>query len=222
MLRCRQIERKQKCCYGTREAILAGCLIHLKPGDLLSASPRDSVASHLGPESENHVRYELLLPDSTFAGRLLLCAATAKGTQAAGTDHVILAFTQAGSFEQDWQVSMRWAQESKLPLLLVCDDSSGAKRTSQGRPSQQVFDFETLNSFAKKTMLPMFPVDGEDAMAVYRVMQECTLRARFGGGPAVLWAFRTPVSADLPTPKRSALPLARLERYMAANTIPLK
>jgi pyruvate dehydrogenase E1 component alpha subunit len=62
--------------------------------------------------------------------------------------------------------------------------------------------------------LPYFPVDGEDAVAVYRVMQETSARARAGGGPSVIWAM---LSATRLTPRQQ--PLRRLEAYMAARDI---
>jgi TPP-dependent pyruvate/acetoin dehydrogenase alpha subunit len=71
----------------------------------------------------------------------------------------------------------------------------------------------------------MMPVDGEDAVGVYRVMQESALRARLGGGPAVIWAFMNPGlnsspsrTADQPRAKQ---PIARLRSYLAARQITL-
>ncbi len=72
--------------------------------------------------------------------------------------------------------------------------------------------------FAKKLGLPILAVDGEDAVAVYRVMQESVIRARYGGGPAVLWAVTTPPGTAL---TRSRQPLARLEHYLAVRKIKL-
>jgi hypothetical protein len=61
-------------------------------------------------------------------------------------------------------------------------------------------------------------VDGEDAVAVYRVMQECVVRTRVIGGPAVIWALSTPATAPL---TRAQQPIARLRSYMAARNIKL-
>ena len=78
-----------------------------------------------------------------------------------------------------------------------------------------------MSRLAKRVKLPVLTVDGEDAVAVYRVMQESVLRARLGGGPAVLWAVMTP-AAEAAKMKRSSQPIARLEKYMAARKITLK
>jgi hypothetical protein len=56
-------------------------------------------------------------------------------------------------------------------------------------------------------------------------MQESVLRARLGGGPAVLWAVMKPASGSatkLPSAKlpRSSQPIVRLEKYLTARNIP--
>jgi hypothetical protein len=77
-----------------------------------------------------------------------------------------------------------------------------------------------MSRFAKRMKLPVLTVDGEDAVAVYRVMQESVLRARQGGGPSVLWAVMTP-SRSLAAMPPSSQPIARLRSYLAARKIPL-
>ena len=73
-----------------------------------------------------------------------------------------------------------------------------------------------LTRLAHGLHLPHFPVDGEDAVAVYRVMQETSARARSGGGPSVIWAM---LSAERLAPREQ--PLKRLDAYMAARGISL-
>ena len=77
-----------------------------------------------------------------------------------------------------------------------------------------------MTRFAKRHKLPVLTVDGEDAVAVYRVMQESALRARQGGGPSVLWAVMTP-KQSVATMPASIQPVARLRGYLAARKIPL-
>jgi pyruvate dehydrogenase E1 component alpha subunit len=152
--------------------------------------------------------------------RVPLCAAAARGMQAAGTESLVLALTQTGDREPGWQAALEWAQRAQLPLLLICEDVSGGARSSKQKGRQEVLDFEAITQLAKRIKLPVLPVDGEDAVAVYRVLQECVLRTRMGGGPAVVWAVLTPASSRLPKLKRSATPLVRLQRYMTSRAIP--
>jgi hypothetical protein len=224
MLRCRELERKQKFRSFAREALLAATSIHLLPGDLLSASPSDQVADKLAPEARKPGASGNLTAVSSLSARLPLCAAAARGlqaagSQAAGTDGIVLAFTRAGAAESGWQASLEWAQQSSLPLLLVCADATGGIRSRSGKRKEPRLDFASISRLAKRLNLPVMPIDGEDAVAVYRVMQESVLRARLGGGPAVLWAVMTPLSGAAPKLPRASQPIARLESYMAERNI---
>lgn len=220
MLRCRELERKQKSRSGAREALLAATSIHLLPGDLLSANPADQTAAQLAPAARKPGISSNLLAASAIGARLPLCAAAARGLQASGTDGLVLAFAQAGTAEPGWQAALEWAQQSQLPLLLACADTTCGARSPSGKRREPALDFATFSRFAKRIKLPILTVDGEDAVAVYRVMQESVLRARLGGGPAVLWAVMSPRNAATPKLPRSSQPVARLESYLSARNIP--
>jgi hypothetical protein len=219
MVRCRALEQRRKPAAATaREALLAATAMHLKPGDLLCAEPGDPTPAHLAPEPhQTRLSGELTLP-AALAGRLALCAATARGLQgaaAAGENGLVLAYARAGSAEPGWEKALAWAQEAQLPLLLACDDATG------GRNSQKTggtLNWASMTQLCRRTKLPAISVDGEDAVALYRVMQECVLRARLGGGPAVIWAVMSPAQRTL---ARSQQPVARLRNYMAARGIGL-
>ncbi|MGA7157534.1 MAG: thiamine pyrophosphate-dependent enzyme, partial [Acidobacteriaceae bacterium] len=113
------------------------------------------------------------------------------------------------------------AQASQLPLLLAIADATGGRPSRKNKGREPALDFQHLTRTAKRLQMPVLTVDGEDAVAVYRVMQECVLRARMGGGPAVLWAVMTPASDAAALP-RAHQPLTRLQQYMAARKIGLK
>lgn len=196
-----------------REALLAAALIHLSSGDLVSGQADDATLRALAPKSKagddaHDVPQSLRIP---------LCAGTARGMQTAGTDRITVAFTEAGAAETGWADALRWAQRDRLPfLLIVADDGatrSRSKATSRRVPALLWPEFTKL---AHGLHLPHFPVDGEDAVAVYRVMQETSARARSGGGPSVIWAM---LSAERLAPRQQ--PLKRLAAYMAARGIRL-
>ena len=219
MLRCRELERKDKSRSSAREALLAATSIQLLPGDLLSASVPDLAAGQLAAEGKKPSKSGTLVTPAGLSGRLPVGAAAARGLQAAGTDGLVLAFAQAGSAEPGWQAALEWAQQSQLPMILACADATGGVPSRLTKTSEPAMDYASMNRFAKRIKLPILTVDGEDAVAVYRVMQESVLRARFGGGPAVLWAVMTPLRASSPKPPRSSQPIARLESYMKARDI---
>ena len=104
---------------------------------------------------------------------------------------------------------MIYTQQARLPLLLLCVDSGPNRRTSASALTEAA-----VNKLSRKLFLPTLTVDGEDAVAVYRVMQESFLRARMGDGPAVIWCL---------LPKRPSRgvsePVKNMERYLAVRGI---
>jgi pyruvate dehydrogenase E1 component alpha subunit len=117
--------------------------------------------------------------------------------------------------------ALEWAQEAQLPLILACADATNGAAARSVKRREPALDFVSMSRLAKRLKLPTLTVDGEDAVAVYRVMQESVLRARQGGGPAVLWAVMTP-ARSLATMPASCQPIARLRSYVMARKISLK
>ncbi len=220
MLHCRALDRKQKS-GAAREALLAATSIQLLPGDLLSAETGDIAAGQLAPGAKKPGAGSGVIAASNFEARLPLCAAAARGLQAAGSEGLVLALARAGSFEPEWAAALEWAQRSQLPLLFVVADATGGRPSRKSKQRGPALDFPSLSRLAKRLKLPVLTVDGEDSVAVYRVMQESVLRARTGGGPAILWAVMTPL-ADGHKQPRSHQPVVRLQQYMAARKIGLK
>ncbi len=232
MLRCRTLARQQRP-GALREAFLAATSMQLLPGDLLSAEAGDTTAGQMAPAAR---KPRSASPASTassaglsggvisaagFDARLPLCAAAARGLQAAGSDGLVLALARAGGLQPGWIAALEWAQLAQLPLLLAVEDATGGSPSRSNQRREPALDYRSLTQTAKRLKLPVLTVDAEDAVAVYRVMQESVLRARMGGGPAVLWAVMTPTAAALKLP-RSRQPLARLQQYMAARKIQRK
>lgn len=210
MQRIRALDRRKT--KVAREALLAATMIHLSGGDLVSALPGDAVLASMAPKSSaadaaHHLPANLRIP---------LCAGAARGMQTAGTDRLTVAFTQAGSEETGWEDALQWAHRDELPLLLiVADTGSEAMRKVAARKAAPLL-WPNLTRSAGKLHLPHFPVDGEDAVAVFRVVQETSARARAHGGPSVIWAMLSP---ERLTTKQE--PLRRLEAYMSARGIRL-
>jgi pyruvate dehydrogenase E1 component alpha subunit len=219
MLRCRALERRQKS-EAAREALLAATLMQLLPGDLLSASEGDAAAGQLAPTAKKP-GIGSVVGGAALETRLALSSAAARGLQAAGSEGLVLAFARAGGPEPGWMGALEWAQQAQLPMIVACADATNGARARQVKRKEPGLDFASISRLAKRLKLPVLTVDGEDAVAVYRVMQESVLRARQGGGPAVLWAVMTPPRslAAMPT---SSQPIARLRSYLSARKISLK
>jgi hypothetical protein len=222
-----------------REALLAATSIHLLPSDLLCAEPGDRTAEQLAPAPKSTTAAKSgLLATPDLSPRLLLCTAAARGLQAAASEGLVLAYANLRSpaaSAAGWAAALEWAQSAQLPLLLACIDShpaNSARRSSlRSSGTAAKLDWASMNRLAHRLRLPVLPVDGEDAVAVYRAMQEAALRARMGGGPAVIWAVMSPVTQARPAPgsspsspssvARKQQPLARLRSYLAARQIAL-
>ncbi len=201
-----------------REAMLAATLIHLQEGDVLVGAIGDEAATKLAPKEKKNPRVTwdaVLEPEKEVAlpkvSRMVMAAATAQGLRAAGTGGVVLALAKAGVKEDGFVDAATYAQKARLPLLIAVDDAM------DGRAKKSAMQYAEVLGLAKKLQLPLFPVDGEDAVAVYRVMQECTLRARNGEGPAILWCVMTAQAAGKMT--RSQMPVARMEKYLKVRGI---
>jgi hypothetical protein len=211
MQACRKLDKNAS---PAREAFLAATSIHLEPGDLLCASSGDSTLATLAPKAikkDSQVLGSLLVSPPALSG-MTSATAAARGLQTAGNG-VALAFARAGSTEPDWQTALEWAQRSEVPLILAVSDATNGK-SSRTSAKVSKLDWPTISRFAARLKLPVLTVDGEDAVAVYRGMQECVVRARFGGGPAVIWAVMS--KARVSTAQQ---PIARLETYMSARKI---
>lgn len=209
MHRIRAMDRRKS--HAAREALLAAALIHLSKGDLVSGRAEDATLRAFAPTS-NAGEDAHDVPQSL---RIPLCAGAARGMQTAGTDRIAVAFTEAGAPETAWADALRWAYRDRLPFLLIVADN-GTQRTQKTSRNAPSLLWPELTRLAHGLHLPHFPVDGEDAVAVYRVLQETSARARSGGGPSVIWAM---LSAERPAPRQQ--PLKRLEAYMALRGIKL-
>ncbi len=210
----------------SREALLAGTALQLKPGDLLLPEATDSIASSLAPmpAGPSEVAFPLV-PElgKSSSSRLLLGAAMAAALRAAGTDRIVLSYGRAGAPDSEWATALGWAQAHLLPFVFAFADPRGAKafRPSTGE-GEGAPTWEAVESLARRLKMPILSVDGEDAVAVYRVMQESVIRARAGGGPAILWAM-LPSGRDLAAGRPAdATPVARLQRYLRARKISLR
>jgi hypothetical protein len=211
MLRCRELEQKQRPRY-SREALLAATAIHLSPGDLLITAANDPAAqlAPTQPRAKKSVPPPQTAPAANLP-RITLAAAAAQGLKAANTESIVLAYTPPGAAEPNWPEALTWAHANSFPLILAC----AATYAPQPRASKSsALAWDAVSKLGARLQLPVVPVDGEDAVAIYRVMQESILRARTGGGPAILWAMLNP--APLP---RSQRPTARLEAYLKARNI---
>ncbi len=215
MVRCRDLDRRYTHT-PAREALLAATTMQLLPGDILCTAPGDGTLAKLAPANRSGVAQSGLVtpPNLPHAAKLTTAASMARGQLAASPEDaraLTLAFSLAGTPEPGWQHALSVAQHVRLPLLLVVVDTGGTPPAGK-----TALTWKNLSMFARRIKLPILAVDGEDAVAVYRCMQESVLHARAGEGPAVVWAVLSPRR-----PEPAQQPLARLRSYLAARRIAL-
>ena len=211
-----------------REAALAATTMQLRAGDLLVPEATDSTVLALSPkpasgdfQTSSHRLHLLPAKFTKGTSRLLLATALASGLRSLQAEGVVLAFTRPGRAEPGWLQALAWAQAELLPFLLVCLDPSGPTAfTSRRPPAAGHLDWSGVTRAATHLKLPVLTLDGEDAVAMYRAAQEALLRARAGGGPAVLWASLSPAAERGARPPAQR-PLLRLTQYMRARKIAL-
>jgi hypothetical protein len=216
MRRCHALDRRAGNRPVAREALLAGTAIHLEDGDILLPAPGDKTSATLAPAQKSNPRVTwsaVIGPEKNVvfpkAPRLALAAAMAHGLRSSGSGGLVLAFADAKASEANLAQTLAYAQHARVPLLLAVADAGN------GRGPANTLNLTAIEPIARKLQLPLFPVDGEDAVAVYRVMQECALRARNGEGPAILWGMMLVAATGKMKPAEK--PLARMEKYLSVR-----
>jgi pyruvate dehydrogenase E1 component alpha subunit len=95
---------------------------------------------------------------------------------------------------------MHQAGKRNLPILLICQSGSQAEEVS---PQAQAFGF------------PGVIVDGDDAIAVYRVATEAIAHARRGSGPTLIecrpWVLSGQKSSGS---LQTSNPILKMEQYL--------
>jgi TPP-dependent pyruvate/acetoin dehydrogenase alpha subunit len=95
---------------------------------------------------------------------------------------------------------MRQAGKRNLPILLVCHSDS---------------DSDEICAKAQECDFPGVSVDGDDAVAVYRVATEAISHARRGSGPTLIDCKPWPLSGHKSGHRMAAgNPILRMEEYL--------
>jgi pyruvate dehydrogenase E1 component alpha subunit len=223
ILRYRALDRalRGKTKYPAREALLAASAIHLHPSDLVFSESNDTVTASLAPPPRKSPRRSKSAIVETAAFNLprLAAAAGAANSLNRKSKNFVLAFTHENAIEPNWTATLRFAQANKIPLLfVVAGIYPHPKLGAATKANRNAFTWEGVGRLCSRLHLPLLPVDGEDAVALFRVFQESSFHARAGAAPAVIWAMFHPTTVAL---TRSQTPIARLEAYCRARGIKL-
>jgi hypothetical protein len=201
------------------EAVLGATLMHIAPGDFVSPPPGAPPAALLAAERTATPTRKKSPPPAPATiplpahQRLATVAGIAQGLKITGGNRLALFYTDAGAAssrsEEGWSEALSYASNAALPLLFVCAEIDGAPRAS----NPKAISWSSISKLAKPLKLPVLAVDGTDAVAVYRVMQESTHRARQGDGAAIIWCA-LPGSADRTLAND---PIRKMRRYLSTR-----
>jgi len=172
------------------ESIVAGAAVHLNPQDLVSPSPFEQFARLIqgasfddcvaglsaDARSRHHQPPISKLQDpgeKSAAEQCMLAAGMALTSKILSKNLVTLCIVHADDSPGFWREAVLFAAARQLPIIFVTVSSEHATNRESIRGQAQQF-------------LPAITVDGSDAVAVYRVAEESTRRARQGLGPSLI------------------------------------
>ncbi len=185
-------------------------------GDVLKGR---QMPSHPSGREVNHVSWS-----SCIGPQLTHAVGTAWSMKIKKQKAVSIGFCGDGATSQgDFHNAMNFAAVFKAPCVLVCQNN----QWSISVPTARQTITKTIALKARAYGMPGIRVDGNDILAVYKVMGEAMKRAREGDGPSFIEAFTYRMGAhstsDDPTRYRSndeveawakKDPLDRLRRHM--------
>jgi TPP-dependent pyruvate/acetoin dehydrogenase alpha subunit len=173
------------------EASVAGVAIDLNPEDIVLTAqgsllpafikgvPLDSIFPSVRPL--DLPAWHVLVGSAETADLLHRATRVALDGKVRSIDQIVAVFCHPHAHpdahnDESWQETMTFAAEMNLPILFVSLEATGSDRTvgANGHIKDKAFG------------VPAISVDGNDAVAVYRVASESISRARLGRGPTLI------------------------------------
>jgi pyruvate dehydrogenase E1 component alpha subunit len=199
-----------------QEAAVAGVCADLLPGDTLAPShrglmqcfakglPLNQVVS-LSPAGVRvrspYTSFNLIAPRFSLAVQLERAIEAAIANKKSRNKKIAVAFCGLASDSPDvLHQAMLQIGKRKLPMLLVCHSHS---------------ETDEIFAQAKECGFPGVIVDGDDAVAVYRVATEAIAHARRGSRPTLIECKPWPLADAQPGRRRKRTdPISNMETYL--------
>jgi len=185
-------------------------------GDVLKGR---QMPSHMSGRAVNQVAWS-----SCMATQLPHAVGAAWAAKMRKDPTVVVGFVgDGGTSEPDFHNALNFAGVFKVPCVLVCQNNHWAISVPAGKQTAA----ETFAVKGRAYGIPSVRVDGNDLLAVYRVVGDAVRHARNGGGPtfieSVTYRMGAHSSSDDPTRYRSQAevdmwaqrdPILRLRRHL--------
>jgi pyruvate dehydrogenase E1 component alpha subunit len=127
----------------------------------------------------------MLGANGVVGGGANLAVGAAIAARLRGSDQIALCFFGDGAANRGpLHEAMNLAAVWSLPVIFFCENNQYASTTSV----KTVMKVEDVAARAAGYGMPGLVVDGNDVVAVYRIVREYAERARSGGGPALIEA----------------------------------
>ncbi|NWJ45925.1 MAG: thiamine pyrophosphate-dependent dehydrogenase E1 component subunit alpha [Chloroflexi bacterium] len=224
-----------------QEATAVGLSAPLKPQDWLATSYREAGCFLVRgvpyndllyyfkgyPPDNTHTRTNTLPIQIVIGTQMLHTTGLALGAKIKGDDAVALGICGDGATsEGDFNESLNFAGVFKAPAILAVTNNGWAISTPRRKQSV----VQTLALRGAGFGVPAYLVDGNDVLAVYKVMEQAVARARAGEGPSLIetitYRMGAHTTADDPSryvPKedleywRQRDPIDRFRKYLFAQ-----
>jgi 2-oxoisovalerate dehydrogenase E1 component alpha subunit len=182
------------------------------------------------PAHFGHRKLNIYTQSSPVSTQIPQAVGTAYASKLRGEDAVTyVSFGEGGSSKGDFHEGINFASIWKSPVIFMCENNRYAISVGQ----EKQMNIQDVACRAIGYGIPGVVVDGQDALAVYKVTREAVERARRGEGPTLIEAktYRVvPHSSDDDdrlyrsreevAPYRSEQdPLTRLRSYIMERTL---
>lgn len=165
------------------QAIVAAASLELGPDDYLLPEEAGEIAGKIRKNAAR-IGHDESLSDVL---RIVLSTGVALGLKMTQQPGIVMALSKKADPAADFARVFAFAARSKLPIIYLLE--SAGNRIRKSNPHYGT--------------LPIIFVEGSDAVAILRVIQECARRARQGHGPALVEC--SPATSD---------PLKFMEEYL--------
>ena len=148
-----------------------------------------------------YARLNLIPPSLSLAAQLERVTEVATANKKAKNQLIVVAFCGSSTASPELlHDAMRQIGKRDLPVLLICHSDS---------------ESDQICLKAQECDFPGVIVDGDDAVAVYRVATEAMAHARRGSGPTLIDCKPWPLNGQKSTQRRVTLdPILRMEEYL--------
>jgi len=176
---------------------IATCLaMGMTPRDLMLAQyAKASDAGSAGRQMPGHYggpAYNIVSVSSPVATQILHAVGIALAARIRGTDQVAVAMMGEGSSNQgDVHEALNFAAIHTLPFVFMVENNGFAISV----PAERQLSVKDVASRAAAYGIPGVVVDGTDVLACYSTSRDAVARARAGGGPTLIEAKVTRLTA---------------------------